>query len=217
MKLIGISGSLRTASLSTALLKTAATVAPGYVKLMVYDGLGNLPHFNPELDKEPVPPAVLDFRSQLNSSAGVIISTPEYAHGIPGALKDALDWLVASGELYEKPVTLFSASPYASFAHASLIETLTVMMARLIPDAFINVSRAVRGDGEPRIAANAGMSTRIERALAVFAKAIDPASPREYPRRLRISAAFGGRASDARAEPFLHLPLPRKGDQPKDP
>lgn len=174
MKIIGISGSLRTASVSTALLKTAATLTPGYVTLMIYDRLGNLPHFNPELDNEPVPPAVLDFRSQLNSSAGVIISTPEYAHGIPGALKNALDWLVASGELYEKPVTLFSASPYARFAHASLIETLTVMMARLIPDAFINVSATGKRDGEPHIAANAGMSTRIERALAVFAKAIDP-------------------------------------------
>lgn len=174
MKIIGISGSLRTASVSTALLKTAATLTPGYVTLMIYDRLGNLPHFNPELDNEPVPPAVLDFRSQLNSSAGVIISTPEYAHGIPGALKNALDWLVASGELYEKPVTLFSASPYASFAHASLIETLTVMMARLIPDAFINVSATGKRAGELHIAANAGMSTRIERALAVFAKAIDP-------------------------------------------
>ena len=176
MKFIGISGSLRTASVSTALLKTAATVTPGYVKFMIYDGLGSLPHFNPELDKEPVPPAVSDLRSQLNSSAGVIISTPEYAHGIPGALKNALDWLVASGELYEKPVALFSASPYARFAHAPLIETLTVMMARLIPDAFINVSAPLRmEDGELRIAANAGLSTRVERALAVFAKAIDPA------------------------------------------
>ena len=98
MKIIGISGSLRTVSLSTALLKTAATLAPCNVRLMVYGGIGNLPHFNPELDKEPAPAGVSDFRSQLNSS-GCVISTPEYAHGIPGALKNALDWLVASGGL----------------------------------------------------------------------------------------------------------------------
>lgn len=176
MRIIGISGSLRTASVSTALLKTAATLTPGYVKFMIYDGLGNLPQFNPELDKEPVPPAVADLRSQLNCSAGVIISTPEYAHGVPGALKNALDWLVASGELYEKPVALFSASPYARFAHASLIETLTVMMARLVPDAFINVSPPFgKGDGKLHIAANEGLSARIERALVAFGKAIDPA------------------------------------------
>ena len=175
MKIIGISGSLRTISLSTALLKTAATLAPCDVKLMVYDGIGNLPHFNPELDKEPAPAAVSDFRSQLNSSAGVVISTPEYAHGIPGALKNALDWLVACGELYDKPVALSSASPYARFAPASLIETLTVMMARLIPDAFINVSpRSGSENGELHMTSNVGLLIHVERALAAFAKAIDP-------------------------------------------
>ena len=139
------------------------------------DGIGNLPHFNPELDKEPVPPAVADFRSKLNSSAGVVISTPEYAHGVPGALKNALDWLVASGELYEKPVALFSPSPYARFAHASLIETLTVMMARLIPDAFINVSpRSGSENGDLHMTSNVGLLIHVESALAAFAKAIDP-------------------------------------------
>ena len=176
MKIVGISGSLRTVSLSTALLKTAATLAPSDVQFMVYDGIKKLPHFNPELDKEPAPAAVSDFRSQLKSSAGVVISTPEYAHGIPGVLKNALDWLVASGELYEKPVALFSASPYTRFAPASLIETLTVMMARLIPDAFINVSpHCGLEKGELQKTENVGLSTHVERALAAFAKAIDPA------------------------------------------
>jgi len=99
MKILGISGSLRAASVNTALLRTAATLTPYGVTLIIYEGIGNLPHFNPELDKEPLPLAVTSFRSQLNISAGVIISSPEYAHGIPGVLKNALDWLVASGEL----------------------------------------------------------------------------------------------------------------------
>ena len=174
MNVLGISGSLRTASVSTALLKTASTRMPQHVKLTIYDGLGNLPHFNPEIDTEFPPPPVSDFRSQLNNSAGVIISTPEYAHGIPGVLKNALDWLVASGELYEKPVALFSASPRGRFAHASVIETLMVMMARLIPEAFVNVSPPLgMGNGELQVTATEDLSTRVERALAVFAKAID--------------------------------------------
>ena len=174
MNILGISGSLRTASVSTALLKTASTRMPGQVKLTIYDGLGNLPHFNPEIDTEFPPPPVSDFRSQLNNSAGVIISTPEYAHGIPGVLKNALDWLVASGELYEKPVALFSASPRGRFAHASLIETLMVMMARLIPEAFVNVSPPLEvGNGKLQVTATVDLSTRVERALAAFAKAID--------------------------------------------
>jgi len=174
MNILGISGSLRTSSVSTALLKTGATLMPAHVKLTIYDGLGNLPHFNPDIDNDFQPPAVSDFRSQLNNSAGVIISTPEYAHGIPGVLKNALDWLVASGELYGKPVTLFSASPRGCFAHASLIETLTVMMARLIPEAFVNVAPPPgMGNGELQVTVTADLSTRVERALAVFAKTID--------------------------------------------
>jgi len=85
-------------------------LAPENLKITVYAGLANLPHFTPDLDND-APGAVNDFRSQLTKSAGVIISSPEYAHGVPGVLKNALDWLVASGELYEKPVALFSASP----------------------------------------------------------------------------------------------------------
>ena len=175
MKIIGISGSLRTTSRSTALLKTAATLTPYGVNLSVYDGLGYLPHFNPDLDREPLPSAVSDFRSQLNSSAGVIISTAEYAHGVPGVLKNALDWIVASGELYDKPVALFSPSRRGYLAQASLIETLTVMTARLIPDAFINVSlRSRMEDGESDLTSNVDLPARVERSLALFAKAIDP-------------------------------------------
>jgi NAD(P)H-dependent FMN reductase len=172
MKILGISGSLRTASVNTALLKTAATLTPYSVTLIVYDGLGNLPHFSPELDKEPLPDAVADFRSQLNSSAGVIISSPEYAHGIPGVLKNALDWLVASGELYEKPVALFNASTRTSYAQASLAETLMVMTARVIPEACINAAQATGHDGL-HICSNADLSQRIECALSTFVKAID--------------------------------------------
>ena len=172
MKILGISGSLRTASVNSAFLRTAATLAPYGVTLVVYDGLGNLPHFNPELDKEPLPVAVTDFRSQLNSSAGVIISSPEYAHGIPGVLKNALDWLVASGELYEKPVTLFNASPRTIYAQASLTETLMVMSARLIPEASINAAKPT-GDGGLHMCANADLAKRIEGALSTFVKALD--------------------------------------------
>jgi len=172
MKILGISGSLRTASVNTALLTTAAALTPYGVTLTVYEGLGNLPHFNPELDTEPLPLAVTDFRSQLNSSAGVIISSPEYAHGIPGVLKNALDWLVASGDLYEKPVALFNASPRTSYAQASLAETLTVMTARLIPEASINAAQPT-GDGGLHVCSNADLSKRIECALSTFVKAIN--------------------------------------------
>jgi len=99
MKILALSGSLRTFSIKTALLKAAAALVPEQVKLIIYDGLGGLPPFNPDQDTEIPHVAVARFRCQLRESSGVIISTPEYAHGLPGVLKNALDWLVASGEL----------------------------------------------------------------------------------------------------------------------
>jgi NAD(P)H-dependent FMN reductase len=142
------------------------------MELLVYSGLGDLPHFNPDLDIQPAPLAVAEFRSQLCRSAGVIISSPEYAHGVPGVLKNALDWLVASGELYEKPVALFSASPRGSYAQASLTETLNVMMARVVPEACISVPLLGRNLDESGIIAEAEISSAVRSALARFTDAI---------------------------------------------
>ena len=103
MKILGISGSLRNASVNTALLRRAAALTPNGVTFIVYDGLGNLPHFNPELDREPLPPAVSDFRSHLTSSAGVIISSPEYAHGTPGVLKTPWTGSLLAGNFTKSP------------------------------------------------------------------------------------------------------------------
>jgi len=87
-------------------------------------------------------------------------------------LKNALDWLVASGELYEKPVALFSASPRGSYAQASLTETLNVMMARVVPEACISVPLLGRNLDESGIIAEAEISSAVRSALARFADAI---------------------------------------------
>jgi chromate reductase len=172
MQLLAISGSLRAASTNTTLLKAAAAVAPEDVSLQIYDGLGDLPHFNPDLDKDPPPASVDEFRFHLRKSTGVIISTPEYAHGVPGVLKNALDWLVASGELYEKPVALFSASPRANYAQASLTETLTVMTARVVSEACIVVPLLGKDLAESGIISKPDFARTLHSALNAFAKAI---------------------------------------------
>jgi NAD(P)H-dependent FMN reductase len=171
MQILAISGSLRAASTNTTLLKAAAALAPEDVSLNVFCGLGNLPHFNPDLDKEPPLVGVAKFRSQLRRSAGVIFSSPEYAHGVPGVLKNALDWVVASGELYEKPVALFSASPRAGYAQASLVETLTVMSARVVPEACIVVPLLGRNLDENGVISEADLSRVVRSALRAFARA----------------------------------------------
>jgi NAD(P)H-dependent FMN reductase len=172
IQILAISGSLRSASTNTALLNAASALAPQNVQLIVYDGLGNLPHFNADLDSEPPPAAVAQFRSELLKSSGVIISAPEYAHGVPGVLKNALDWLVASGELYEKPVALFNATQRGTYARQSLLETLTVMTARIIPQACAIVPISGRNLDRSAIIADSKLSKALRLSLEKFVNAI---------------------------------------------
>ena len=140
MRILGISGSLRAVSSNRALLEAARTEAPEGIQVDIYAGLGDLPQFNPDLDDDDVLPHVQKWREELRNSDAVVFSTPEYAHGVPGALKNALDWVVGSGELIDKPVAIFNASPRGTYAQASLTETLTVMSAKLVPEACITLS-----------------------------------------------------------------------------
>lgn len=103
-----ISGSLRAASSNSALLRAMISLAPRGLELMVFSKLAEVPHFNPDLDIELGPPPVLHLRAELARSQAVVVSTPEYAHGVPGTLKNALDWVVRSGELYETTIALIS-------------------------------------------------------------------------------------------------------------
>ncbi len=132
---LALSGSLRAGSSNAALLRAAIALAPPSLSIVFEEqAIGALPHFNPDLDTDEPPPAVRAFRAQLADARGVIVCSPEYAHGIPGALKDALDWIVSSGELMDKPVLLLNASPAGcQFAQAALAETLTVMSAVVLP------------------------------------------------------------------------------------
>jgi chromate reductase, NAD(P)H dehydrogenase (quinone) len=172
MQILAISGSLRAESSNTILLSAARVLAPVGIEIRLFVGLGDLPHFNPDLDHDQGPPEVERYRALLHKSAGVILSAPEYAHGVPGVLKNALDWVVRSGELYEKPVALFNASPRARHAQASLIATLAVMTARLITAAFLTVPLIGRNLEETDILSDPELSTAIRAALEGFATVI---------------------------------------------
>ena len=135
MRILAISGSLRAASSNGVLVRAAARLAPEGVEVEVYDGLAGLPHFNPDLDLEPAPQPVAAFRARLAACDAVLICSPEYAHGVPGSLKNALDWIVSSGEMVNKPAGLINASSRAVVAQASLIDTVTMLSATVIEDA----------------------------------------------------------------------------------
>jgi NAD(P)H-dependent FMN reductase len=172
MRFLAISGSLRRASTNTALLRAAAILAPEGVEVTVYGGLGDLPHFNPDLEGSE-PPGVTDFWARVRTSDGLLISCPEYAHGVPGVLKNALDWLVGGEEFIDKPVALLNASSRATYAQASLIETITAMSGRLVDEASITLPLLGKTLGEADIVANPEMSSALRAALATFARAIE--------------------------------------------
>lgn len=132
MRILGLSGSLRKASLNTAILGAAQRLAPPHFDFSIYGRLGCLPLFNPDLNEEFVPLEVEDFRQEVLIADGIMICSPEYARGISGTLKNALDWLVGGLEFAGKGVMVLNASPRARDADASLRLVLTTMSARLI-------------------------------------------------------------------------------------
>jgi NAD(P)H-dependent FMN reductase len=177
VRILAISGSLRALSSNTALLRAAAALAPDGVEVELYGGLGDLPHFNPDLDdpdrKELEPAAVTDLRARVRRADGLLISSPEYAHGVPGAMKNALDWLVGGEEFINKPVALLNASPRATHAQASLAETITTMSGRLVAEASIAVPLLGARLDAAGIAARPEIAGAVRTALAAFARAIE--------------------------------------------
>jgi chromate reductase, NAD(P)H dehydrogenase (quinone) len=174
---LAISGSLRRASSNSALVNAAVRLAPAGVDVSVYGDLAAIPPFNPDLDTEAVPAAVATFRSSLDACDAVLISSPEYAHGVPGVLKNALDWIVGSGELIGKPIALINASARASHAHASLSETLTTMSGRVIAEASVIVPLDGTGLDADGIADNPRFSILLRSAVDALVHATVAVAP----------------------------------------
>jgi NAD(P)H-dependent FMN reductase len=173
MKILALSGSLRAASSNAAIVRAAVALAPAGATVERYDGIGGLPHFSPDLDVEPVPvPApVAARRAATGASDALLIASPEYAHGMPGSLKNALDWLVSASEPIGKPVLLISASPGgAGHAHGQLSEVLRTMSMRLVDGGAHVFSRAKLdaegnvSDGAILAAIRAGLAQLIAHA-----------------------------------------------------
>jgi NAD(P)H-dependent FMN reductase len=142
ISILAISGSLRNNSYNTALLRSAVELAPDDTTITLYDRLDEVPNFDPLAAGTEMPEAVKDFRTLLEQADGVIVSTPEYAYGISGVLKNALDWVVATGELVMKPVVVTSVSTSelgGARAHYALLTVLHAMNARVLVEASLNI------------------------------------------------------------------------------
>ena len=180
MQILALCGSLRAASINAALLRACIRLAPPGMELRRCELIAALPLFNPDLDSVP-PAPVAAFRAQLATADALIIASPEYAHGVTGVIKNALDWLVSFEPMIGKPVALLNASPRARHSDESLREILKTMSASLIEEASVAIPLVGAGLDEagmlrqPAIAAAIGAALQaIQRSLVINAGAIGP-------------------------------------------
>ncbi|WP_257208195.1 NADPH-dependent FMN reductase [Bacillus cereus] len=142
IKILAISGSLRKNSSNTNVLYAISNLKSENIDFQFYEGLEHLPYFSPEADTDDPPASVKDLREQLKLADGVIICTPEYARGVPGVLKNALDWVVSSGEFMNKPVAVISASSRITGgdkAHESIMLTLQMIEANIPKESTLQI------------------------------------------------------------------------------
>lgn len=173
-RILLISGSLREGSVNVAVLRTARVVAPQEIATTAYAGLGDLPHFNPDDDHDPLPPAVVVLRAQIDAADALLFCTPEYAGALPGALKNLLDWTVGGMETVGKPagwINASSAPAGAAGAHAELRTVLGYTGALPVDAACAQIPvprSAVDADGRITVPET---TARIAAVLAVLTAA----------------------------------------------
>lgn len=176
-RVLCLSGSLRRHSGNTALLRAAMCLAPASLALTLYEGLAKLPPFNPDDEIEPLPAPVQALRQAVGEADALLIASPEYAHGVPGTLKNLLDWLVGSLEFPDKPVMLLNASGRESqHAQAALQEILQTMSARLVFPTSVTVPLPGAGCEVQAILDDPGQVALVCGALGTLTEALEGAT-----------------------------------------
>lgn len=171
MKILALSGSLREASYNTAAIKALKILAPAHVEITV-GSIGDLPLFNPDLEGEQIP-ALEELSQSLKWSHGLVIASPEYAHGISGPMKNALDWLVSSVDFPNKPVMLINTSPRAFHGQDALKEVLGTMSANVIERSCVGIPLISSELGIGEIVENEEISSALRTSFNLFCLEIE--------------------------------------------
>jgi len=165
-RVLCLSGSLRRISSNRAALEAAQQLASASLELQLYDGLGSLPLFNHDDDRDPLPASVLALREAVGRADALLVACPEYAHGVPGAFKNLLDWLVGSLEFPGKPVLLLNTAARGSYhAQEALAEILRTMSAELLTAQPMPVALAGAGCTAGQVLASAERCAELRAAL----------------------------------------------------
>jgi chromate reductase len=162
MRILTICGSLQARSGNLALLEVAGRVAPDGVEVIPFFGLGDLPFFNPDLGEGNEPQAVKNWRQAVDDADALLIASPEYGHSLSGALKNGIDWLIGSGELYQKIVAITASvgDPHRGrMGLGALAQTLGAVDAVIVWN-----EPTVNGPGSDRVIA--GILQRLVEAAA---------------------------------------------------
>ncbi len=171
--LYALCGSLRQASASRRLLEALRFACPEGITIAICDLIGELPIFNPDNEGERTPVIVERFAAEIGKADGLIVSCPEYAHGIPGGLKNALDWLVSRHEVPFKPLMFAHASHRGDLVLAQLTDVLKTMSLHIVEDAFLRLPVAGKSDEmQAAMLLEARESGLLSASLSRFARAI---------------------------------------------
>ncbi|GAC1044325.1 NADPH-dependent FMN reductase [Rhizobium sp. No.120] len=173
ISLYALCGSQRRASASRRLLEALQLACPEGITIAICDLIGDLPIFNPDNEGERTPAIVERFAAEIRKADGLIVACPEYAHGIPGGFKNALDWLVSRDEVPFKPLMFAHASHRGDLVLALLADVLQTMSLRVIEDAFLRLPVAGRSDEmQAAMLLEARESGIFSASLSRFARAI---------------------------------------------
>ena len=167
-KILVINGSTRINSTNLKFIKAVSALSAEYFSMTIFNGLTLLPHFNPDLDTDDVPESIKEFRQQIKTADGILICTPEYAFGIPGTLKNAIDWTVSSGEFYDKPLALITASTSGEKAHAAFLDVLKAVGSRMSDETQLLVSNSKTKINADNIITDTKTSDKLMLLIAAF-------------------------------------------------
>ena len=168
MNILVLNGSTRAKSTNGLFIEAIMRMAGDRARFDHHSSIADLPHFNPDLDVDPAPQEVARFRARLQAADGLLICTPEYAMGVPGSLKNALDWTVSSADLRLKPIMVVTASLSGEKAQASLLATPTVLEGSVAPETTVLIPFArTKVDADAHIT-DAGTAAELQRAVEAF-------------------------------------------------
>jgi NAD(P)H-dependent FMN reductase len=171
VKVLAISGSLRAASINSALLRAAARLSPPEVQVRLFRAAGELPLFNPDLETH-LPQKIVTLHDEVERADALLIASPEYAHGFTGTIKNVLDWLVSFEPFINKPVAVFNASPRARHADEALRETLRTMSAVIVEEASVSIPLLGAGLTEDAMVEDPVVSRAVRSALQGLHRAV---------------------------------------------